>query len=141
MIFLIIAIVTNLKPKKSRRRSIPERKESEIQIEPLVLPPGEGKKTFPPESGDYAAAQKKRLMLKWGLDPFYHPIKKEILQSSMLVLKGISVGEDKRGYAFINTEIVTVGDTIADYKIMEVERNRVLLKKGTESFYLVLPEE
>lgn len=140
LVSLFIVIAISLKPKKSRRKSIPEIKKSEIKVEPLVLPPKEGK-IRSPVPGDYAVAQKERTMLKWGIDPFYHLMKKEILQSSMLVLKGISIGEGKRGYAFINDEIVSLGDIIADYKVMEVQKNRVLLKKGTESFYLVLPEE
>ena len=85
--------------------------------------------------------QKKRANLEWGLDPFYHAVKTEIYQSSSFVLKGVSMGGAKSGYVFVNDQILTVGDMIVGYKVIEVHKNKVLLKKGNEKFYLVLPEE
>ena len=43
-------------------------------------------------------------------------------QRSDLELKGISVGKDKAGFAFINNEIVKTGDKIGGYEVGEVEK-------------------
>lgn len=83
-------------------------------------------------------SQKKRAELPWGRDPFLASIEKEY-QISDLSLKGISFGKDKRGFAFINNEIVTKGDKIEDYEVVEVEKDRILLKKGSQNFYLPFP--
>ena len=77
----------------------------------------------------------------WGLDPFYHALSKDVYTGSNLMLKGVSIGKDKPGYAFINDEIVSLGDIIYGYKVAEVQKNKVLLERGPESFYLVLPEQ
>jgi hypothetical protein len=66
---------------------------------------------------------------------------KDIYTGSNLMLKGVSIGKGRKSYAFINDEIVSVGDIIYGYKVTEVEKNKVLLQRGPESFYLVLPEE
>ena len=87
-------------------------------------------------------SQKKRVLSDWGRDPFYSPEKKEVVyKENVLSLKGISIGKDKEGFAFINDQIVTVGDIIGGYKVVEIEQDKVLLKKGGEKFYLTLPEE
>jgi len=87
-------------------------------------------------------SQKKRALSDWGRDPFYSPEKKEVVyKENVLSLKGISIGKDKEGFAFINNQIVTVGDIIGGYKVVEIEQDKVLLKKGGEKFYLTLPEE
>ncbi|MBU1871286.1 MAG: hypothetical protein KKH80_00580 [Candidatus Omnitrophica bacterium] len=89
-------------------------------------------------------AQKKRAeSLEWGRDPFVYveTEKDKNYRSGTLTLKGISLGKDKVGFAFINNEIVKIGDTIGDHQVLEVDKDKVLLRKGSQSFYLVLPEE
>lgn len=86
-------------------------------------------------------AQKERIKLAWGRNPFAEPSQKEY-RISELELKGVSLGRDEKGgYAFINNEIVSRGDKVGDYEVIEVEKDKVLLKKGNQNFYLVFPEE
>jgi len=139
VVVLVVMIAGNLKPKRKKR---PPSKPSKVKQETLaLLSLPKGVKRAPKASSKELEKQRKRASLEWGIDPFYHSLKREVYKSSMLVLKGISVGKDKRGYAFINDEIVTVGDEIAGYKVVKVEKDKVLLKRGGESFYLALPEE
>ena len=83
-------------------------------------------------------AQLERAKSAWGRDPFSEPSDKG-LQVGQLQLKGISFDKIKGGYAFINNEIVKKGDTIGEYEVAEIDKNRVTLKKGNQSFYLVFP--
>jgi hypothetical protein len=85
--------------------------------------------------------QKKRAEAPWGRDPFSSDIYKSGQASSELKLQGVSYRKDNVGFAFINNEIVKVGDTIGGYEVEEVLKDRVLLKKGAQSFYLTFPEE
>ncbi len=92
-------------------------------------------------SSDDLAAQAEKVKKDWGTDPFYHAISKEVYQGSNLALKGVSLGPARRRYATINDEIVTVGDMVFGYRVEEIQKNKVLLKKGTESYYLVWPDQ
>lgn len=82
--------------------------------------------------------QFERAKLAWGRDPFAAPSEKEY-QIGELQLKGISFDKKNGGYAFINSDIVKKGDIVGDYEVVEIEKDRVLLKKGNQSFYLVFP--
>lgn len=85
--------------------------------------------------------QKERAKLNWGRDPFAAAkISKEFRQAN-LELKGISFGKDKKGFAFINNEIVKKGDIMGEYEVLEVEKRKVLLRKAEQTFYLTLPQE
>jgi hypothetical protein len=84
--------------------------------------------------------QRKRANLDWGKDPFSIDKTKDIYTKGKLQLKGISVGKDKRGFAFINEEIVKVGDFIEGYKVLSIEKDRVLLEKDKIRFYLNLSD-
>ena len=86
--------------------------------------------------------QKERAEKQWGRDPFQRTRTAEFgYRTSSLELKGISIGAKGEGYALINQEIVKVGDTVEGCEVISIERNRVLLQKGGQSFYLKLPEE
>lgn len=85
--------------------------------------------------------QKERSQLAWGRDPFSSSKSAKEYQMADLQLKGISFGSDKKGLAFINNEIVKSGDKVGDYEIIEVQKDRVLLRRGGQSFYLALPQE
>jgi hypothetical protein len=85
--------------------------------------------------------QKKRAEAPWGRDPFSSDTYKSGQASSELKLQGISTRKDNVGFAFINNEIVKIGDSIGGYEVAEISKDRVLLKKGTQSFYLTFPEE
>jgi len=90
---------------------------------------------------DIIDSQAKRAELPWGRDPFSLANSKKVYKGRNLSLKGVSLDENGKGYVFINDEIVTVGDTISGYKVIEVKRDKVLLRKGEDSFYLGMPEE
>ena len=86
-------------------------------------------------------SQRKRAQGPWGRDPFTSDVYKSVRSESELKLQGISYREDKVGFAFINNEIVKKGDTVGGYEVAEILKDRVLLKKGSQSFYLAFPEE
>ncbi|MDD5654841.1 MAG: hypothetical protein PHR91_04280, partial [Candidatus Omnitrophica bacterium] len=89
-----------------------------------------------------AKLQKEYAAKPWGRDPFLRVKTVEAgSRTSSLELKGISIGSDKKGFALINQEIVRVGDKIEGCEVLNIEKNRVLLQKGGQSFYLKLPEE
>lgn len=85
-------------------------------------------------------AQRERAALAWGRDVFSQATDKEY-QRSDLSLKGISFGADQTGFAFINDDIVKVGDKVGDYEILEIHKDKVLVGKGTQNFYLTLSQE
>ncbi len=96
---------------------------------------------LPAADGNTLETQKKRAEAPWGRDPFSSGIYKSGQADSELKLQGISYRKDNIGFAFINNEIVKKGDGIAGYEVEEVLKDRVLLKKGSQSFYLTFPEE
>lgn len=85
--------------------------------------------------------QKERAKLAWGRNPFSIPKASKEFQKANLVLKGISLGKDKKAFAFINEDIVKKGDTLGNYEVLEIEKNKVLLQKDSQAFYITLPEE
>lgn len=102
---------------------------------------GPGIPAFPQVDTNALELQKKRAENPWGRDPFSSDIYKSGQLSSELKLQGISFRKDNVGFAFINNEIVKTGDSIKGYEIAEVLKDRVLLKRGSQSFYLTFPEE
>jgi hypothetical protein len=102
-----------------------------------------GEPFLPASSADEndLALQKERMKLEWGRDPFSSSRTARDYQRSSLELRGISLGKNKKGFAFINSEIVKKGDTIGEYEVTEIQKNRVMLRKGQQGFYLVMPLE
>ena len=140
VLILVIVMIVQFRP---QRRPAPPKVSRPKQ--PEVVPEDTPQITRPTAGGDATSAeieaQLKRAQADWGIDPFYHARGTQDVAGSSLQLKGVSLGRNKTGYAFINDEIVTEGDVIYGYKIVAVEMNKVLLKRGLESFYLVLPEQ
>jgi len=136
-IFVLANSFKRKRPPPAKVKPLPPEETEEIPI--LPLPKKEV--GYRPASHEALALQKERAKLDWGVDPFYHPIKKELTSGLRLVLKGVSIGKGRRNFAFINDEIVGEGEKILGYEVVEVERDKVLLRKGKEEFYLVLPEE
>lgn len=140
LVVLGVVVVSNLKPKK--KKSAPAAAAVAAEVAKIVA--GEQPATpavdSAPASSEDLDKQQQRAQLDWGVDPFFHTLNKQLTDSGF-ILKGVSVGRDKRNYALINDEIVGVGDVISGYEVMEVQRTKVLLKKGLETFYLTLPEE
>lgn len=143
VLFLIFLLSKNFFSKK-KVAPLVEKGAKSREVEPLeIAQPHElkNKPGFTPATAKQLDAQRARAGLDWGIDPFYHSLDKELYKSSRMILRGVSMGRDRRGYALIDDEIVTEGDLISGYEVCEVEKDRVLLKKGNESFYLLLPGE
>ncbi len=118
---------------------------------PVVIKPEQAPKiTVDAEAGNSNLAedvanileiQKKRAEGDWGRDPFSSGSYDSGEFNSEFKLQGISYREDKVGFAFINNEILKKGDLISGYEVVEILKDKVLLKKGGQSFYLVFSEE
>ncbi len=133
-VILLIAISMNLKRLKSTKKTT----ETPLSIE---KPATEVSSKSIKANADVIALQKQRANLVWGRDPFFFTQAKKVYTGQKLFLKGISLGKDGKGYVFVNDQILTVGDVVGGYKVMEIKKDRVLLKKGSDTFYLGLPEE
>ena len=93
-----------------------------------------------------------------GLPAYYHPIQKDPMQPAFALagganplpplklmiketpysLTGVLIGKGRTGAAIINEKIYRVGDIVDGKKIIAIERNRVILKKGTDEEILRL---
>jgi len=135
VVVLIISVLGSLK-KKPAKKAAPAQPEVQTSA-PSSSPPAPAGGFKP---SDELTQQLERLQLAWGRDPFTFGFDKGF-QINELKLKGISFGKDRGGFAFINDEIVKKGDTISEYEIVDVEKDRVFLKRGNQSFYLMFPEE
>ena len=130
-----VVMAKNLKPRKKRPRA------PAVQVVPAAVPQAQVVQA-PGQKGDAKSleAQKARAELPWGRDPFFSdPYKAG--QASDLQLLGISYRTDGKGFANINNEIVKQGDTVSGFQVMEVLKDKVLLNKGDQSFYLTFPEQ
>jgi len=146
-IFLVVIfaffLIKNIKPK--RRKPLPRGKALTREIDGS----GESERTGEKEDsgllgrGNSAdiSEQGVKAQQAWGRDPFCQTGLEEVYDNTRLTLRGVSISNDKKAYAFINEQIVTVGDIIADYQVKEIQKNKVLLERGSENFYLGLPEE
>lgn len=141
VVIFIIIIIGNFKPKSSAGKSVDHAAGSAAQQQPGPTLKTAANSQLVPAAQQELNIQKEHAELAWGRDPFSASKAGLEYQRSDLELKGISIGKDKTGFAFINNEIVKTGDKIGGYEVGEVEKNRVLLKKGGQSFYLTLPGE
>ena len=81
----------------------------------------------------YRSVRRDPMQPPGSLQPFRLIIKEE-----PLVLSGIMLGSQGKAAAIVGERIVRVGDTVAGKKIMKIDRNRVILKKGPEEEILTL---
>ena len=137
IILLAVIIAGGLKPKPRKAATAAN---TAAAANPASMLPGPAVKIIPADEQG-VIQQKEKAKLAWGRDPFSASKTSREYQKSDLQLKGISLGKDKTGFAFINNDIVKGGDTIGGYEVIAVEKNRVLLKKSGQSFYLTLPGE
>lgn len=121
--------------KSSKKKAQPASPAAAAQAAPSAAP-----SQSPTQSDKTPASQKEREKLSWGRNPFIPLATGKELQKSNLELKGISFGQDKSSYAFINNEIVKIGDNVANYEVVAIEKDKVLLKKGSQTFYVTLME-
>jgi len=71
----------------------------------------------------------------WGRDPF-RALSDTTGRIVELQLRGISFSPAKKGYAYINDQIVTIGDSIGGYTVSRIEKDRVLLTRSAQTFIL-----
>ncbi len=136
VIIFIFAMLNSFKKKPTKNKAPEVKPPAELALDKKALSPSLGILSDNKE----ITLQKQRMDLEWGKDPFNMAIEKEF-QLADLKLKGISYGGGKKGYAFINDEIVKPGDRIGEYEVVEVEKNKVLLHKAGQSFYLAFEQE
>lgn len=137
IVVLVVVIAGNLK-KKPFKKLVPV--SSGVPAAAVAKSPAATPVSFIPADERRLKMQKERANLPWGKSPFKSSTDKDY-QKTDLELKGISLGKDKKNFAFINNDIVKVGDKVADYEVVEIQKDRVLLKKGDQGFYLTLPQE
>ena len=135
VIILTVVVLSNLN-KGKKKKSPPDQNLTNATPATMAI----DKVKYVPVDQEGIAAQKKRAELPWGKDPFLSDIEKGD-QIEELKLQGISFGQDNVGFAFINNMIVKKGDKIGEYEVFEIFKDKVLIKKGNQSFYLVFPEE
>ncbi len=58
-----------------------------------------------------------------------------------LNLEGIVFSDKGDSYALISGEVLRAGDSIGDYKVIKIERNKVVLNRAGEEFVLNLRGE
>lgn len=135
MVF-IFAAKSSFKKKRSDK-SVSSGAPSAVTAAKPVLP-----QPVKTESGNKTGdiAQLERVNLPWGRDPFTLSSEK-IFQAGQFELRGISFGKGQVGYAFINNEIVKEGDKIGNYEVVEIHKDRVLIKKDSQSFYITFGDK
>jgi len=136
VIILIVVVLSNLNKGKKEKLSPPAQNVTRAPLTTVAI--STPKSVLVDQKG--LEAQKKRAELPWGRDPFWSDIEKGD-QIEELKLQGISFGQDNVGFAFINNMIVKKGDKVGEYEVFEIFKDKVLIKKGNQSFYLVFPEE
>ncbi|MBU1998641.1 MAG: hypothetical protein ABIG46_01750 [Candidatus Omnitrophota bacterium] len=141
VVVLIFVAKSNLKKKPGKKITGADNKpDAAEQSKDSVKGSGKERVRRVPADEKAILSQQEKANATWGRDPFNPTIERDY-QLSELKLQGISFGRDKDGFAFINDEIVKKGSIVGVYEVMEVEKNRVLLKKGSQNFYLAFPKD
>ena len=134
VVIFAVVLISNFKKAKHPQKKVNKNIPLAIKAEKL---PSKSVKA----NTNIIVLQRERAKLPWGRDPFFFTKAKKAYKGRRLMLKGISLDKSGVGYAFINDEIVTVGDKVANYRVMEIKKDKVLLKRGSDTFYLAMPEE
>jgi type II secretory pathway component PulC len=133
LVVLGFFLLTNLKPAKRQAGSpAPVADSSEPSVPGGAVKP-RGRDTV-------TALQSKRWEAAWGRDPFLS-MSDSTGKLNEFELKGISFSRDKKGYAFINNQIVSAGDRLGGYEVTRIEKDRVMLTRGTQTFFLTFSEQ
>ena len=137
VVLLIFVIISNMNAAKKKKAAI-----APVPAQPAATVKEDKKKepAFVPADSEKLQVQKKRSEAEWGRDPFVSEIEKGE-HIAELKLKGISFGKDKRGFVFINDQILKKGDKIGEYEVMDIFKDKVLIKKGNQTFYLAFTEQ
>ena len=137
IILLIFVVIGNMNAAKKKKAAL-----APVPAQPVAAAKEEKKKelAFVPADSEKLQIQKKRAEIEWGKDPFVSEIEKGE-HIAELKLKGISFGKDKSGFVFINDQILKKGDKIGEYEVMDIFKDKVLIKKGNQTFYLAFTEQ
>ena len=111
----------------------------EMQPAPVVSVPG-GALPGARTRDSIWALQTERWKSGWGRDPFWEA-SDTAGKLNEFELKGISFSRNTKGYALINDQIFSVGDMMGGYEISRVEKDRVMLTRGTQTFFLTFSEK
>jgi hypothetical protein len=84
------------------------------------------------------APEKEKPVVKWGNDPF---VRDWVLATEIkdLKLKAVTISGTK-AYALINDQILEQGEAIMGKRIVDIERDKVILEQGGRQFTLFLGE-
>ena len=135
IVVLAVVMMNSFKPKK-REAPAPAAAPA-VEVKPPPAPSGAPAKT---EDKSVGSQKDRSDKLAWGRNPFV-AFEEKAIEGTGFTLKGISIGKGRKGYAFINDEIVRKGDKFMGYEIAEIEKDKVLLRKEGSSFYIVFPPE
>ena len=149
LLLLVVVVLSNLKPKKKSPPKLKEDVKAADTVNPaagVVVPDTAAAGAqkiggFLPPDESVIKAQLKRMSNEQPLkDPFYPLVDKVTSKRGSLVLKGVSWKENGASFAVINQEIVKIGDTIGDSKVVSIEKKSVTLEKDGQKYILVLEE-
>lgn len=78
----------------------------------------------------------------WGRDPFTLTAEKtiQVKSATLPILTGI-IWDEQHPMAVIGDEVVGIGGKVSDYEVKKIEKERVILQKGEETFTLELYNE
>ena len=136
VVVLVFVLLNATKPKKKKGALPPAAPVAEVK-QPVA---SAGKSAKSADEKTLSGQKERSDTLGWGRDPFI-TFEEKVVEGTGFILKGVSIGKGKKGYAFINDEIVRKGDTFMGYEIAEIEKDKVLLTKEGQSFYVVFPTE
>jgi len=145
LVFVVIHQVGKAKKKASQAKegksTVSVEKQKEERQKKIILP-----SKVAPELKEIIERQKEKASEQYGRDPFFHS--SEISEGkegqtkghhiASLALKGIA-WKGKTPMALIGDEIVKEGDTIGEYKVISIQKNRVVLTKDGKE--LILTQE
>lgn len=58
-----------------------------------------------------------------------------------LSIEGIIYDKDGRSFAIVNGSVVGIGDTVGDYQVLKIEKDRVILIKEGQTFEVGMNKE
>ncbi len=141
IIFGITVLIFMLAGNFTRKKTVKPVKINLAQPPVITVDSENGNSNLAEDVANILEIQKKRAEGDWGRDPFSSGSYDSGEFNSEFKLQGISFRKDKVGFVFINNEILKKGDLINGYEVGEILKDKVLLKKGSQSFYLVFSEE
>ena len=130
---LILVMVRLFKIVESRKK-----KNTSVTVATQVMPVSQPQAKLVQASAPAAAIQLQKPEEEdavWGRDPFSGKIYSAASKGVNLELKGI-LWDEKSPSALIEGEIVKEGDTIGQYTVIKINKDRVILSDGTKNFEL-----